>query len=126
MAHSKTQKKEVLMKLRHAVFPVVLLGLLLFITGCDNNKSPQTTTVEFVQPEAQTTEGTKNQELGSGIRVKFITAQGSHDQMQADVQRQLEAFINGGQYEIVRVVTTRCNGEQAHLLSAEVYYRSKK
>lgn len=102
---------------------LVLLGLGLVLAGCDNNK-PKTITVELAQPQA--VEGTQNQELGSGIRIKFITATGNHDQMQAEVQRQLESFINSGQYEIVRVVTTRCNGDQAHLLSAEVYYRPKK
>jgi len=103
---------------------LVLLGLGLVLAGCDDNKPPKTTTVELAQPQAA--ESAQGQELGSGIRVKFITATGSHDQMQAEVQRQLEAFINGSQYEIVRVVTTRCNGDQAHLLSAEVYYRPKK
>ena len=103
---------------------LVLLGLGLVLTGCDDNKPPKTTTVELAQPQA--VEGTQNQELGSEIRIKFITATGSHDQMQPEVQRQLESFINGGQYEIVRVVTTRCNGDQAHLLNAEVYYRPKK
>ena len=102
---------------------LVLLGLGLVLAGCDN-KPPKTTTVELAQPQA--TESAQGQELGSGIRIKFITATGRHDQMQAEVQRQLESFINGSQYEIVRVVTTRCNNEQAHLLSAEVYYRPKK
>jgi len=101
---------------------LVLLGLDLVLAGCNN--TPRTTTVEFAQPQA--VEATQNQELGSGIRVKFITATGRHDQMQAEVQRQLESFINSSQYEIVRVVTTRCNDMRAHLLSAEVYYRPKK
>jgi hypothetical protein len=99
---------------------------LLFFAGCEN-PPPRTTTVDFAQPQAA--EDAKDQELGSGIRVKFITSTSpirSHERIQADVQRQLESFINGGQYEIVRVVTTRCNDPGAHLLSAEVYYRPKK
>ena len=101
----------------------VLLGLGLVLAGCNGNKPPNTTIVDFAQPQAA--ESAQGQELGSGIRIKFITAKGTHRMMQAEVQRQLESFINDGQYEIVRVVSTRCDEDQ-HLLSAEVYYRLKK
>lgn len=99
----------------------VLLGIGLILVGCFGDKPPRTTTVEFAQPERG-----QVQELGSEIRIKLITATGSHEEMQAEVQGELDSFINGGQYEIVRVVTTRCYRDSAHLLSAEVYYRPKK
>ena len=101
---------------------IALAGLLVgLLAGCDE-PPPKTTTVEF--PQATST--VECQGVEDGIRIKFITAEGTHEQKQVEVQRQLEEFINSGQYEIVRVTTTRCNGSEAHLLSAEVYYRPKK
>ena len=103
---------------------VTLVGAMGLLVGCDDSKPPKTTTVELSQPQAA--DSTPSQVFGDGIRIKFITAKGDHANIQAEVQRQLEAFINSGQYEIVKVSTTRCNGSGAHLLSAEVYYRPKK
>lgn len=99
----------------------VLLGLGLILTGCSSRPS-KTTIVEFAQPQA--VGETQNQELGSEIRVKFITASGGYGHVDAEVTRQLESFINDSQHEIVRVVTTRSN--EGMLLSAEVYYQPKK
>ena len=112
---------------------VALVGLASFLTSCDNPQS-KTKTVEFSQPQVvDTIEG---QELGGGILIKFITGTSGtdhsvmqrgtdHSMMQAEIQRQLEEFINGGQYEIVRVSITRCTRTSAHIIAAIVYYRLK-
>ena len=42
MAHSQAKQKEVLMKIRQTVFPVVLLGLLLLVVGCDDSSRSAT------------------------------------------------------------------------------------
>ena len=120
------------------IMTLALLVLGLVLTGCDDNQQPpKTTIVKLAQP--QVVGSIQNQELGSGIKIKFITPKessdaGGHGQMQVEVQRQMELFINDGRNEIVRVVTTRCNGKHygyandsnVHLLSAEIYYRPKK
>ena len=103
---------------------VALVGLASFLTSCDNPQS-KTTTVEFSQ--LQVVDTIEGQELGGGILIKFImgTSGGDHSRTQAEIQRQLEEFINGGQYEIVRVSTTRCTRTDAHIIAAIVYYRLK-
>jgi len=109
--------------MRKMICLVAIVGLMGFLVGCED-PPPKTTTVDF--PQAQAADSTEDQVLGDGVRIKFITAEGGHDKKQEEVQRQLEAFINSGRYEIVRVSTTRCNSSEAHLLSAEVYYRLKE
>lgn len=126
--------------IRQAVFLVALFGLLLFVAGCDEDNKPKPS------PKVTVVEFTQDQESGNGIRVKFFnTTAKTHEEMQEEIQRQLESFVNGGQYDVVRVVTTRCSlldlgsvdywgndtriicdRKQPHLLSAEVYYRLKK
>jgi|GEM_PF-6225667 len=110
------------MKIRYVVRLIMFLGVLLFIISCDESP-PKTTSVDFV---SKITESSRDKEYGSEIKIKFITGEGNHWQIQETVQKKLELFINSGQHEIVRVVTTRCNSSEAHLLSAEVYYYSKK
>lgn len=104
---------------------LVLLAFGLALAGCDN-PPPKKTVVDFSQ--FQEKEAAKKKEFGNGIRVKFITTNPSrgHDWREKEAQRQMEEFVNSGQYDIVQVVTVRCTEGNAHLLAAEVYYREKK
>ena len=118
------------------LFCLIILGgaMSLLVVGCNDCKLSETTTVELTQSKASGT--TTDQMLGGDIRIEFITAEDilvstisiedRHRKRGKVVQRRLEAFVNSGQYEIVKISTTRCNSSEAHLLFAEVYYRPKK
>ena len=109
------------MKNLPCLFTIVVIAI--FSINCDDNKPPKTSTVNLAQPAVADTQ--QEVELGDGINIKFINGRGNHDAIERYVQHQMQEFINSGQYEIVQVSTTRCNRSEAHLLSAEIYYRVK-
>ncbi len=96
------------------------LIIIFLICGCGDDLGNRTriATVEFTK---------SNKELGDKILVKFInsTSRWSHFSMSKSVQQQMKAFINDGQYEIVKVNTTHCSYCCSNLLNAEIYYRLK-
>ncbi|MDD4900910.1 MAG: hypothetical protein PHS62_02230 [Patescibacteria group bacterium] len=100
------------MKIRQAVFPIALLGLLLFVAGCDKN-----------YPEsAQTLEVSTQPVSGSNIRLLLITSGKYYfDQKQNELRPKLEATVNGGEYNIISVKTSYSSG---YLTAAEVTYNT--
>ncbi|MDO8593372.1 MAG: hypothetical protein Q7R59_00535 [bacterium] len=98
------------MKIRQAVFPFMLLGLLFFVAGCDENHPESTQTLEVnTQPVS-----------GSNLRLLTITSDKRYwDQKQGEIRPKLEATINGGEYNIASVKTSYSSG---YLTSAEVTY----
>ena len=165
------------MKIRQAVFPIALLGLLLFVAGCDGNHPESTQTLEVsTQPVSAATRllsitsskyyfDQKQNELrpkleatvnggeynitsvktsyssgyltaaevtydasgrgdGNNLRVLFIQSDKHYwDQKAADIKPRLDAVVNSGKYDVVKIQTTYAKG---YLLAAEVYYREKK
>ena len=61
---------------------------------------------------------------GNGLRVIFITSDKHYwDQRAAEIKPKLDAMVNSGKYDVVKIQTTYAKG---YLLAAEVYYREKK
>ena len=57
---------------------LIILGLGLVLTGCEENRqTPKITTVELAQSQAA--ENAQDQELGNGVRIKFINATKDYD-----------------------------------------------
>ena len=164
------------MKIRQVVFPIAVLGLLLFVAGCDENPPESTQTLEVptvsgsslrlltitsnkyrwdqkqgeIRPKleatinggeyniasvktsyssgyltsAEVTYDASGRGDGNGLRVMFITSDKFYgDQKQGEILPKLEATINGGQYDVVKIQTTY---DQGYLLAAEVYYYHQK
>ena len=99
------------MKIKQAVFPVALLGLLLFVAGCGDVDHPEST---------QTFEVSTQPVSGSNIRLLSITSNKYYfDQKQNELRPKLEATVNGGEYNITSVKTSYSSG---YLTAAEVTY----
>jgi len=166
------------MKIRQAVFPVVLLGLLFVVAGCNENYPESTQTFEVTtQPvngsnlrmlsitstehyfdkkqnevrskletmvnggecniisvktlyssgyltAAEVTCDASGRGDGNNIRVMFIQSDKYYwDRKAADIKPRLDAVVNSGKYDIVKINTTYAQG---YLLAAEVYYREKR
>jgi len=61
---------------------------------------------------------------GNDLRVMFITSDKRYwDQKAAEIKPRLDAMVNSGKYNVVKIQTTYAQG---YLLVAEVYYREKK
>ena len=166
------------MKIRQAVFSFMLLGLLFFVAGCNENNPESTQTLEVstqpvsgsnlrlllitstkynfirkqneVRPKLETTVNGGEYNIvsvktlyssgyltaaevtydasgrgdGNSLRVLFIQSD-KYDwyAKAADVKPRLDAMVNGGKYDVVKIQTTYTKG---HLLAAEMYYREKK
>ena len=92
------------------VFSFMVLGLLFFVVGCDENRSESTQILEAnTQPSS-----------GSNLRLLSIMSDKHYlDQKQGEIRPKLEATINGGEYNIASVKTSYSSG---YLTSAEVTY----
>ncbi len=61
---------------------------------------------------------------GNGLRMLFIQSdQRFWDMKAAEIKPKLDAMVNSGKYDIVKIQTTYV---EDYLLTAEVYYREKK
>ena len=61
---------------------------------------------------------------GNGLRVLFIQSDKYYwNEKAADIKPRLDAMVNSGKYDVVKIQTTYAQG---YLLAAEVYYREKK
>jgi hypothetical protein len=98
------------MKIRQAVFPFMLLGLLFLVAGCDENYPESTQTLEVSTHPVS----------GSNLRLLSITSPKYYfDKKQNEVRSRLETVVNGGEYNIVSVKTSYSSG---YLTAAEVTY----
>ena len=91
------------------------------VNRCDCNYSEHFLGAEVYYLSADSTK------LNNKIKIKIIQPSPTlhNDEMNAYVQGELEAFINGGQYEIARVETNRRSiNSKSYLVNAEVYYRN--
>jgi len=60
---------------------------------------------------------------GNNLRVLFIQSdKGTWDQKSADIKPRLDAVVNSGKYDIVKIQTTYQRG---YLLAVEVYYQQQ-
>ncbi len=95
-------------KIRCILYSIVVIGLLLFVAGCDESKSVQTFEVC-----TQETEGTD-------LRMVWITStKYYYESKQTEVRAKLENLLNGGEYNVVSVKTSYTEG---YLTGAEVIY----
>jgi len=94
------------------VFPFMLLGLLFFVAGCDENHPESTHILEVgTQPVS-----------GSNLRLLSITSTKYYfNEKQNEVRPKLEAAVNGGKYNIASVKTSYSSG---YLTAAEVAYNA--
>ena len=61
---------------------------------------------------------------GNGLRVLFIQSDKYYwNEKAADIKPRLDAMVNSGKYDVVKINTTYVQG---YLLAAEVYYREKR
>lgn len=98
------------MKIRQAVFPIVLLGLLLLVAGCWEN-----------HPESAQTFGVSTQSVSGSntLLLSFTSSKYFFDQKQNELRPKLETTVNGGEYNITFVKTSYSSG---YLTAAEVAY----
>jgi hypothetical protein len=61
---------------------------------------------------------------GNNIRVMFIQSDEHYwDRKAADIKHRLNAVVNSGKYDIIKINTTYAEG---YLIAAEIYYREKQ
>lgn len=97
------------MKIRQVIFPIALLGLLLFVAGCDEEYPESMQILEVTQPVS-----------GSNMRLLSITSGKYYfNQKQNEIRPKLETTVNGGEYNITAVKTSYSSG---YLTAAEVTY----
>jgi len=97
------------MKIRQALFPVALLGLLFFVAGCDDASTPsaqQQVEVEQVQVE-----------VGPGVEQVVIFMRKNDE---VGLQRDVNAWLsqNHGKVEIVRVLQS-----QTYKTTISIFYK---
>ena len=103
------------MKIRQAVFQPMFLGLLFFVSGCEN----QTTIIaESVQPE------TEQVEVAVGVEQVAIFCVRNDE---AGLQKAVNAWLsqNNGAVEIVRVLQT-ASGRLDRNLTISIFYKKTK
>jgi hypothetical protein len=111
MAHYQTQKKEVIMKIGQAVFPIMLFGLLFFVASCDNAYAP------FAQQRAEQVQV----EVGPGVEQVVIFMRTSNGaRLQGDVNAWLNQ--NHGKVEIVRVLQSQ-SGRLTSRITISIFYK---
>ena len=101
------------MKIRQVVFPVALLGLLLFVTGCDNTN---TAPAESAQPQVV--------EVGVGVEQVAIFYRTNDE---AGLQKEVNTWLsqNNGKVEIVRILQSQSGGLNRYTIISIFYKKTK-
>lgn len=94
MTHPQIQKKEVLMKIKRAVFPFVFLGLLLLVAGCDS-KEPANAEPPVAR-ENNLADGAKDWRGSVGVAVADINGDGHLDIISVSPGAGVKFFENDG------------------------------